>query len=390
MTTARALRIADVLVVAVLAVTAQVQVWSAAAYPQGGTVVHAALAALATLPLLVRNRYPVAVIAIVTLSASLQFQLGAGLGQGWFALLLATYALGAHAELPLSAVGLVPVGAGILAIDLPRLMAGAPIDEVVPVWATIALIWMAGRWVRGRRQESADLRLAAARLELEREARATAAVADERARIARELHDLVAHSMSVINLQAQGARRVLEIDPVAAAQALASIEAASREGLDEMRRLLAVLRTTEDRAGLRPQPGLTQLAPLVAQVRDAGLDVTLEVDGEPRPLPSGVELAAYRVVQEALTNALKHGRPGRAQVRLRYRAAEVEIEIDNQTDVGAASPGHAAGPDREGPGHGLIGMRERVSLYGGVFEAGRQPGGAFVVRVRLPAPGPNT
>ncbi len=390
MSAARALWVADLLVVAALAVTTQIQVWSNAADPQGGTVVHAALAALITLPLLLRRRYPVAVIATVTLAASIQFQLGGDLAQPWFALLLAIYALGAHAELPLAAIGLVPVAAALLIVDLPRLLAGAPADEVAPIWATVALAWVAGRWVRGRRRESADLRHAAARLELEREARAAAAVADERARIARELHDLVAHSMSVINLQAQGARRVLDEDPAAAAQALAAIEAASREGLDEMRRLLAVLRTSDDRSDLRPQPGLGQLAPLVAQVREAGLDVSLNVEGDPRPLPPGVELAAFRVVQEALTNALKHGRPGRAQVRLRYRAAEVEIEIDNQTELGVAAPNPAAEVDREGPGHGLIGMRERVSLYGGAFEAGRRPGGAFVVRARLPAPEAST
>ena len=392
MTTGRALKAIDVALVAVLAVTAQLDVWSGAAGPEGGPLVHAALAALITVPLVVRHRYPLAVIGLVSGASWIQYELGGGLYQPWFAMLLATYALGAHAGLPQSAIGLAPVAGVVLAVDLPKLIAGAPPEDVIPVWVIVGLVWVAGRWVRRRRRETSALRAVVARAAEEREASAAAAVAGERARIARELHDLVAHSMSVINLQAQGARRVLPDDPAAAIDALEAIDRASRQGLDEMRRLLSLLRTNDERPTLQPQPGLDDLGPLVDHVRAAGLDVRLTVEGERRPLGSGVELAAYRVVQEALTNALKHSESGSAAVLVRYGAADVEVEVRNaQASASAAGTPTSADPPtaeapaaRPGLGMGLVGMRERVILYGGAFEAGGEPGGPFVVRVRLP------
>lgn len=384
MTAARLFRALDVGVVLLLALSAQVDVWSGTAAAanglKGGSPLHAVLAACITLPLLLRARFPVAVIVVVTAATWLQYSLGGGLFQPWFAILLATYALGAHAELPLSAAALAPVAAAILAIDIPRLAAGAPVDEVVPVWAITALTWIAGRWVRTRRQESAALEARAARLEAEREARAAAAVAEERARIARELHDLVAHSMSVINVQAQGARRVLAHDADSAAEALAQIERASHQGLDEMRRMLALLRTTDVDTDLEPQPGLRDIPALVDRVRSAGLDVRVEVEGKPRLAPAGIELAAYRVVQEALTNAIKHGADRAASVTVRYRPGDVEVEVAN---AGGAPVADA--PDAR-LGHGLLGMRERVTLYDGMFEAAPADDGRFVVRARLPSP----
>jgi len=208
--------------------------------------------------------------------------------------------------------------------------------------------------------------------------------------VARELHDLVAHSMSVVNVQAQGARRVLRTDPDAAEQALDAIDATSRQGLNEMRRLLSLLRTSGDDAdGLAPQPGLADLDALVAQARAAGLDVRLDVAGERPAMAPGLELAAYRVVQEALTNAVRHGRQGKTVVRVDYGATDVGIEVSNP-DGPADAPATFIGSEALVPapgGHGLIGMRERVRIYGGSMEAGPDDGGRFIVRVRLPTAG---
>ncbi len=200
----------------------------------------------------------------------------------------------------------------------------------------------------------------------------------ERARIARELHDIVAHSLAVIVLQAQAADRVLTADPTGARQALGSIESVGREGLDELRRLLQVLLVTEDAAELDPPPSVRHLDLLVERVRETGLPVELTVDGSPRPLPPGVDVSAYRIVQEALTNTLKHSGAARATVDLRYRTGALEVQVtdDGPRNHRESLPNHV--------GHGLIGMRERVLLYGGTLEAGGQPTGGFRVLARLP------
>jgi len=206
-------------------------------------------------------------------------------------------------------------------------------------------------------------------------ARAAAAISEERARIARELHDVVAHSVSVMVLQARGGRRVLESDPAEARQAFAAIERTGHEALDEMRRLLGMLRRSDEEVALAPQPSLRELDRLVEQIRAAGLPVQVVREGEPRELPPGVELSAFRIVQEALTNALKHAGPARARVVIRYGADDLELEV---ADDGAGAGNGSV------PGYGLIGMRERVSVYGGELEAGRQAGGGYALRVRLP------
>jgi signal transduction histidine kinase len=227
--------------------------------------------------------------------------------------------------------------------------------------------WVVGRAVRRRR-------LSERRVEEER-TRAQAAIVEERARIARELHDVVAHAISVIVLQARGARRVLDAEPADTREALETIERTGRQALEEMRRLLGMLRTSDEQLALAPQPGLKELGRLVEQVQAAGLPVQVVMEGEPRELPPGVDLSAYRIVQEALTNALKHAGPARARVLLRYDADELGLEI---ADDGAGSG------DGSGSGQGLIGMRERVSVYGGELEAGRRPGGGYALRARLP------
>ena len=198
---------------------------------------------------------------------------------------------------------------------------------------------------------------------------------EERARIARELHDVVAHSISVMVVQARGGRRVLETEPTDAREAFAVIESTGQQALDEMRRLVGMLRSGEETLPLAPQPSLKELGMLVEQVRAAGLPVQLAMEGEPRDLPPGVDLSAFRIVQEALTNALTHAGPASARVVLRYRVDELEIEISDD------GPGTG---DGSGSGYGLVGMRERVLVYGGELQAGRQPEGGYALRVRLP------
>jgi len=215
------------------------------------------------------------------------------------------------------------------------------------------------------------------RIARDRELAARDAVAAERSRIARELHDVVAHHMSVMIVQAGAARAVGERDPAAAAEALRQVEESGRTGLAEMRRLLELLQTPEGGDGLAPQPGLARLDELLTTTRTTGLAVDLTVEGPERPLPVGVDLSAYRIVQEALTNVLKHSGSSTASVRIAYRPDALEIEV---ADRGIGVPEGAASDG----GHGLIGMRERTALFGGSFESGARADGGFVVRARLP------
>jgi signal transduction histidine kinase len=216
------------------------------------------------------------------------------------------------------------------------------------------------------------------RIVRDREFATREAVAAERAAIARELHDVVAHHMSVMVVQAGAARAVSESDPAATAEALRQIEASGRTGLTEMRRLLEVLKAEEDGNGRAPQPGLARLSELVDAMRASGLPVEAVVEGSPRPLQPGVDLSAYRIVQEALTNALRHAGGASARVVVRYDPGAVELEVADD------GPGPPEDPEASG-GHGLIGMRERVQLFGGELEAGPRPGGGFLLRARLPS-----
>jgi signal transduction histidine kinase len=233
-----------------------------------------------------------------------------------------------------------------------------------------------GAWLLGRLVQQWRSRARVA--ELNQDERARLAVAEERARIARELHDVVAHGVSVIAVQADAAQAVLDVDPERAREPLDVIRTSAREVLDEMRQLLALLRLDGDET-VRPQPGLADLAELVASVRGAGLPVGLEVSGEVRPLPAGADLSAYRIVQEALTNVLKHAGAVPASVRVRHEPQAVTVEVRNAS----AGSGHRPASDGAG-GHGLVGIRERVSLVGGALEAGPAPDGGFVVRASLP------
>ncbi|MGR8009121.1 sensor histidine kinase [Streptomyces hypolithicus] len=248
-----------------------------------------------------------------------------------------------------------------------------------------ALAWVLGDSMRTRRAYFAELEERAARLEKEREAQSKVAVAAERARIARELHDVVAHNVSVMVVQADGAAYVMDASPDQAKQALETISTTGRQALAEMRRLLGVLRTGEHQESGEyvPQPDVEQIEDLVEQVRTAGLTVDFKVEGTARPLPSGVELTAYRIVQEALTNTRKHGGPeAGASVRLVYFDDGLGLLVEDDGRGAAHELYEDGGAD--GRGHGLIGMRERVGMVGGTLDAGPRPGGGFRISALLP------
>jgi signal transduction histidine kinase len=288
-------------------------------------------------------------------------------------LMLFPYAVGAHTEGRRAYFGL---GLAVLTIVVVAL------DSDTFVWGDIffpgifaTMLWLAGRAVRSRSRLTAELHEATLRLHEQREAEAEAAVAEERRRIAREMHDVVAHSVSTMVIQAGGARRILARDPARAVEAAALIERTGREALGEMRQLLGVLHAGEDLATLAPQPTLLELDALAERSRAAGLPVELTVEGERRELPPGVDLAAYRVIQEALTNALKHG-GGSASVHVRYGDEDLQVAV---TDTGSGKASAVAGS-----GQGLRGMRERVRVCGGELHAGPREGGGFEVRAHLP------
>ncbi len=245
------------------------------------------------------------------------------------------------------------------------------------------LCWAWGRLTRVRRAYLVELEDRAARLERERDAQAKVAVAAERARIARELHDVVAHNVSVMIVQADGAAYVLDNSPQQAKEALGTIASTGRQALVEMRRLLGVLRSADTAEEYVPQPGVEELPELLEQVRTAGLPVEFITSGDPRELPRGVELTVYRIVQEALTNVRKHGGPDvRARVAVDFGERELAVLIEDDgrgtTDEQLSTGG------TDGLGHGLIGMRERVGMVSGSLDIGPRPGGGFRIRAVLP------
>jgi signal transduction histidine kinase len=326
---------------------------------------------LITAPVAWRRRAPLAATAVVAVGFSLQTVAGqAEVLGGFVAAILITYAVAAREDRRGALVGasLVTVGIVLSALYDP---ANRSFADTFGNLFLFAVVWTLGRTVRSR-QRRADVAELTAR---EREEQARTAVRDERARIARELHDVVAHCVSVMVLHAGAARRVLRDDPQRVAEPLLLVEETGRQALAEMQRLLGILRENGARAALTPQPGLDDLPALAEQVRRSGLPVELRVEGAPRPLPAGVGLAAYRIVQEALTNALKHAGPATTSVRIAYRPHEIELEV--------VDDGRGGGPG-SGTGHGLVGMRERAALYGGEIEAAPLEKRGFRVRARLP------
>ncbi|MGI5169469.1 sensor histidine kinase [Spirillospora sp. CA-253888] len=301
------------------------------------------------------------------------------------AFLIAVYSVAAHRALAHSALG------GVLALIVFNVLfavlpggAGGPM-ELLTNNALVAGVWVLGRNLRLRRAYFAELEDRAARLERARGTDARAARIEERSRIARELHDVVAHHVSVMTVQAGAARRIIDRNPDGAREAMSTIEEVGRTALSEMRRIVGVLRTDRDAdsAGreLAPQPGLGDLGELLDHVRETGLAVQLWIDGEARTLSPGVDVAAFRLIQEALTNTLKHAGPqARAWVRLYYTDDDLTVEIEDD-GRGTTTIMADAG---DNPGHGLVGMYERVALYGGELRIGPRVGGGFGVRARFP------
>jgi signal transduction histidine kinase len=265
-----------------------------------------------------------------------------------------------------------------LAVAVTGLAIDEPSDLIVLGPLSVAT-WLVGRLVRSWRRQAVELGRLAAELERERAESARRAVEGERARIARDLHDVVGHSLSLMVLQAGAERLGLGADRSGTRDALAAIEGSGRSALAELRRLVGVLRSADDGPELAPLPGLTRIDELVGQVRVTGLPVALRIEGHPVPLPPGLDVAAYRIVQEALTNVLRHARaPTQVAVRIAYGARELALQV---TDDGRPETEPGA------PGHGLVGMRERTALYGGRLTAGPRPGGGFVVCCVLPLDG---
>lgn len=354
----------------------------------GEHALAAAFLVLVALPLGFRRRWPLAVLTVVMGAIAMQSLLAGQAPQGGevlFPTLIVLYSVAAHADFRRACAGLAIAFAAAL-------IEGVQDAEVVTFGDLVVVegfffvflggaAWLVGRYVRGRRQEVERADDRTARLRREEGESARLAVAAERGRIARELHDVIAHSVSLMGVQAGAVERVLETDPEQAREALRSIQLTARESVEELRRLLGILRTDERGTSLAPQPGLGALESLVDDNRQAGLQVELRVEGEGHRLPAGVELSAYRVAQEALTNVRKHAPGSAASVLLRYRQDEVEVWVVNTRPTAANGSGT---PPTRGTGHGIVGMRERVALYGGSLEAGGEPDGGFAVRARLP------
>jgi signal transduction histidine kinase len=331
------------------------------------------LTLLATLPIALRRRYPVEVLAI-TLSAAVISDLIGGPYQ-FAGALVGLYTVAAYVGRTTSIYAAAAAGVATVVTGLGD--SGSPAAETSAILAVFAASWLLGDNIRTRRAYLRELEDRAEQLEREREESIRRAAADEQARIARELHDIITHNVSVMTVQAAAAGDVFDTQPGRVREALGSIESTGREALTELRRLLGRVYPEGSEAALAPQPGLARLDALFEQVRAAGLDVDLTVEGEPRELPIGLDLSAYRIVQEALTNILKHAQASKASVRIRYAADAIDLEV---VDDGR-------GPAQETQsGQGIIGMRERAALVGGALSVGRAPGGGFAVDARIPLP----
>jgi signal transduction histidine kinase len=367
----------DAAVALLLFAGALLEVWLDA-FP-GPVAAKIAAVALTTLPLAWRTAAPVATVAVTTGGLVLAVVLGVPVGEALvpaFAPLVAVYSVGVHSGarglITAAVIGLASFSVAAVADPTGQL------SDVVLSAAAILVALTVGRAVRVMGFETDTLEARAADLELERDERARAAVAAERARIARELHDVIGHSISVMGVQAGAVRRVLPPQQEREREALLAVERTGRDAVTEMRRLLGFLRSDDEEGSLtEPPPTLKRLDDLVAEMRRAGLDVDLHVEGELDDLSAGRALAAFRILQEAFTNALRHAPGAHVRAAVRRTLAELEIEVvddgDTRTPVSA-----------DGGGYGLVGMRERVALYGGTLEAGPRPERGFAIVARLP------
>ena len=339
-------------------------------------VLAAVVTLFTTIPIAFRRNRPLAALAVTVIAETLLliFRPGAGAPVG---VIVALYTVAAYCERRVSiraaALAALPITVAVIVNN------GAHTGQVIPELAVFAIAWVVGDNIRTRRAYLAELEARAARLERERENKADRAVIEERARIARELHDVIAHNVSVMVVQAAAGEDVFDEDPGKARESLAAVASTGRAALTELRRLLGVIRAEDDRGDpdYAPQPGVERIDELIGQVRETGLPVELSVLGDARPLPEGVGLCAYRIVQEALTNTLKHAHASTAQVQLRYVADALELQVLDDGRGRTSLNG-------ETDGQGLIGMRERVALFGGELTAGPRSGRGYEVRARLP------
>ena len=356
---------------ATVSVALQLVVWTDTQFA-GGRVVNAAAALAFGGSLFLRGRVPLVPLAIgAALIVVPTFHELANSGVLAIGVMACLYSCGAHAGRSVSLGGL---AIGLVTIPLSIVTSNSGFSANDTLWVTLIVLapWAAGRLVRGMRDRARMLERRNLRLETEQETAAARAAAEERIRIAREPHDVIAHALSLIVVQARGGRRMVHRGrPDETLDAFDTVEHAAQRALDEMRRLLGMLREDEDEHALAPPPSLARLPDLIAEVAQAGLHADLVFEGEPHDLPAGIDVSAYRIVQEALTNALRHSGTSRARVLVTYGTDRLELEV---LDEGRGLE------DTSGFGHGLIGIRERVAIYGGELQAGTRPGGGYALR----------
>jgi signal transduction histidine kinase len=351
----------------------------------GTPALHVGLLLAAAAVLGSRRRFPIlaptVVIAITTGWATVWPAHHQGSFETFLLMVAAAYAIGAGnrgTRLKQATAALVGY---FIASQIVLVTTSGYVGDLIPVFVYMTAAWGIGVAIRSRGEQTHRARQLAAQLEETQGHRTAEAVEQERSRIARELHDVVAHSLSVIVVQAAAERRAVEngtTDGASTGPVLASVERAGREALVDLRRLLGLLRKVDEAPSLAPQPSLAELDLLVSPLQDAGIDVAVRIDGRADPLPAGVDLTAYRIVQESLTNVLKHAHANRVEIVIGHRSGRVDIDV---LDDGDASGRESAAP---GGGHGLLGMRERVSIFGGTMTTGPRPEGGWAVRARLP------
>ena len=369
----------DVGLPVVLAVVALVEVVTSSDIDAPAPVV-AMFALGTTVPLVWRRRAPLLVLVVCLASVAIPdttYGIADNASAPFAGILVAAYASGAYTNRRDGWIAAAIIGAIVLimAVSIGEDVVG----DAVFIGGILFAVWGAARIVRSRQELAAALAARTVELEHEREEKAKLAVAEERTRIARELHDVVAHNISIMVVQAGAERHAIGDERPETSEVLETIENTGRAALAEMRRLLGMLRRSDDELALAPQPSLRHLDDLVEQVREAGMPVELRIEGEPRDIAPGVDLSAYRIVQEALTNALRHAGPARARVTVSYGDDELDIEI---ADDGSGSEATAPAG-----GHGIVGMRERVALFGGDLAVGRRRAGGYTVRAKLPIDG---
>ncbi len=338
---------------------------------------------LVVLPLVLRRRFPLAVLWIVLATAPLVTDYNAALRVSFYACVIAAYSAAVYSRYPVPAMASLPVAALLYSQLREETLPTVP-DGAVPFLILVPIAVAADALRRWKRRADED-RARLSNLEREQVEALRRATEHERARIARELHDVVTHNVSVMVIQTGAARKVMETTPDEARAALLAVEASGRAAMTELRHVMGLLTMDGDfsgqegdgETGLAPQPGLDGLDALVQRMRDSGMQVEFVVRGERQPLASGIELTVYRLVQEALTNTVKHAAGASVRVLVEYAASHLQVEV---TDTGGR-PGATAGA---GTGRGLIGLRERLSVYGGTLQAGPRPPGGFRLQARIP------